>query len=252
LVSYKTAGFHLSGGSSGSFGAEVVGNIIVNNFNTSGPDYPAYAIADGNSATGFLDADYNNLIAEGQNGFIGVIGQELGGINVQTPTIDDWIETSTTGLNQISFPVIFENEDAGNLRLADDAETLTAILMDVLPEVPLDIDFNFRTIEGTHMGAHEGPMVSSSVSNGERPETIYVYPNPAVEEVRIELPTNLSENMSVRIMDIHGRVIQEKNMAISFGDQLLRFNVSQLPAGVYLLHLSSGQNEGYSGKFVKN
>ncbi len=251
LVSYKTSGFHLSGGSSGGFSAQVVGNIIVNNFNTSGSDYPAYAIADGNSATGFLIADFNNLIANGQNGFIGVQGQELGGINIQASTIDDWIETSTTGFNQISFPVIFENEDAGNLRLADDGETLTAILMDVLPEVPLDIDFNFRTVEGTHMGAHEGEMEPSNVFNNDRPAAIQVFPNPAVDEVRIELPAGILENMSVRIIDIQGRVIQEKNMVLSSGDQLLRFDVSPLPAGVYLIHLSSGKNEGYTGKFVK-
>jgi hypothetical protein len=248
-VSYRSVGFHLSGGSSGQFDAELINNIIVNNFSTTGSEYSAYAVADGNSNPGFLTADYNNLVAEGENGFIGVIGQELGGVNIELEDIDSWIETSETGENQVSFPVLFEDETTGNLRLVDDAELLTTIFCPPLVDVPLDIDFELRNDEFTHMGAHEG-SISLSILDRDLAQDLPVFPNPATTEINFQISDEFPGFYQARIVDVNGRVIMEKARQISTQNDINRLDLSKLSPGVYILQLLSDE-QNFVGKFIK-
>ncbi|MBC8172834.1 MAG: T9SS type A sorting domain-containing protein [Chitinophagales bacterium] len=67
---------------------------------------------------------------------------------------------------------------------------------------------------------------------------IEVYPNPASDKLFVELE-NYDEYISMEIFDILGNKIENFNSEIE--DELISMDISQLPAGVYILNISNTQ-----------
>ncbi len=87
-----------------------------------------------------------------------------------------------------------------------------------------------------------GPV---SVSN-ESANTLMLYPNPTGGEIRI---TNLppeTRSFLVKVMDVKGRIVIEKELLSESGELLL--NVNSISSGTYLLYLSpvEARSAGYS------
>lgn len=80
-----------------------------------------------------------------------------------------------------------------------------------------------------------------SVQNG----LINIYPNPATDVVHLEFNTSerLDENMNLDIFDASGRLVIQKQLSETSGDQVKQINVGELTKGVYLLKLNDGKNQ---------
>lgn len=66
-----------------------------------------------------------------------------------------------------------------------------------------------------------------------------VFPNPAQEQLNLVFNSSESKSYSVRLLDITGRVIENRSYESNMGENKVQLDVSQLPAGVYFAWLIS-------------
>ena len=79
-----------------------------------------------------------------------------------------------------------------------------------------------------------------------------VYPNPVKEQLNIILNTPNSERVSIRISDLVGKTISQKELQTNQGDNNIQFNISNLSRGTYLIKVYSSNNSEMSiQKFIK-
>jgi hypothetical protein len=69
---------------------------------------------------------------------------------------------------------------------------------------------------------------------------VIVYPNPAENEVNININSEIQGMVNVQIIDLNGRVVKVQNQVnLTAGNNNLRFDVSDLSAGIYTLRLTA-------------
>lgn len=247
-VSYSSAGVNLSGGSTGQFPGEVFNNIIVNTISTSSPEYRSFGLVDGNTSRGFLISDYNDLYANGDNGYLGAIGRELGGTEQFTNSLEDFISFSETNENSVNFLPEFVDASSGDLSFADDLVATTAYLVPTLPEVPFDIEGTTRRSPETFLGAYEGTEVLS-IKNSNF-SSIAIYPNPTREVLNLSIPNMMSEEIAVRIYDQIGKqVLELQGLKFNGINSAAAVPVENLQSGMYFIKINSGSSE-ITKKFI--
>jgi len=64
-----------------------------------------------------------------------------------------------------------------------------------------------------------------------------LFPNPAQDEITLQVLSDLSQDAVCRIYDCQGKMMLEKNMALSSGVSSLHFDVAGLAKGVYMLRV---------------
>ena len=247
-VSFSSGGINLAGGSTGQFPAEVFNNIIVNNISTSSASYRSFALADGNTTRGFLQSNNNVLFANGTNGYLGVIGRELGGNEQFSNNLAAFQAFSLTDQNSVNFSPTFTDVTTGDLSIPASAPNSASYLVPNLAIVPLDIEGTTRFIPQTFAGAYESaePLNINQVSNLE----LTLYPNPTVDYLNI---ANISSGTLdyVKIYNTLGaEVINTKfdNTAFQSNYQI---DVSGLTTGMYIIEVN-GADGSSTRKFVKN
>lgn len=77
-----------------------------------------------------------------------------------------------------------------------------------------------------------------------------LYPNPAKEEVVIQLPENVKGKTIVSITDINGRQLLQQHLFIHSAQTNAQLNLQQVPAGIYEVRLISN-NQQFAAKLVK-
>lgn len=77
-----------------------------------------------------------------------------------------------------------------------------------------------------------------------------ISPNPANEQIAINLVSDVSRNLQVRMTDIAGRIVSTQNWQINTGDNQRTFNVQNLAKGAYMVQLVDNQNV-ISKKIIK-
>ncbi len=80
--------------------------------------------------------------------------------------------------------------------------------------------------------------------------TFKVFPNPAKEVLHYEMTTNSNQTFDLRVTDIVGRVVIQKNIGGNQGAFQADLDISALPNGVYYLGLNNGLNQTME-RFVK-
>jgi len=76
-----------------------------------------------------------------------------------------------------------------------------------------------------------------SIFDNARPQPLKLYPNPATEQVYIEIPeTYIGQSLSLRILDMQGRVVSMRNVNASGPVEL---ETGQLEKGLYLVETAS-------------
>src|SRR5690606_5224730 len=73
-----------------------------------------------------------------------------------------------------------------------------------------------------------------------------IFPNPGRSDIKIELP-NYKDNMQVRIFNILGEKIFDKNISSTH----LLLDISQWSNGIYMVQLNA-ENTSVTKRFVKN
>jgi hypothetical protein len=67
---------------------------------------------------------------------------------------------------------------------------------------------------------------------------IQLYPNPAQQDVQVNLSLERSSDVSVQVMDLNGRVVYSSNEKLQAGRQRLRVPVANLKNGFYTIRLN--------------
>lgn len=79
---------------------------------------------------------------------------------------------------------------------------------------------------------------------------VLIFPNPVENFCTVQIKQQLSSNSNIEISDITGRMIDPKDLDMKLSEDALEINTSQIPAGVYMIRISSEEKE-YYGKFLK-
>lgn len=72
-------------------------------------------------------------------------------------------------------------------------------------------------------------------------EAAKIYPNPTSAEVNIELQSLTNSTVTIKLFDVMGKVVKEKNVTLRQGQQKISISTDGLPNGTYSLHLSNGE-----------
>ncbi len=80
--------------------------------------------------------------------------------------------------------------------------------------------------------------------------TFGFYPNPATNDVTIQLPANFNGKTNLIITDINGRQVINQQLFIPSAQTIAIVSVKQLPAGIYNIRLENN-GETYSAKLIK-
>ena len=108
--------------------------------------------------------------------------------------------------------------------------------------------FNASSCYTLNVQAPNGIYVSSHTNNDAQAQSgIRLYPNPAKDIVNISLD-KVAKNSTLRIYDLFGRVLIEKNVS----ELKSTVDIKQLPAGLYFVKVFQQDGEEiYNTKFVK-
>jgi hypothetical protein len=78
-----------------------------------------------------------------------------------------------------------------------------------------------------------------------------LYPNPATNQVIVEVPMKTENDVMVSIIDPAGKSAITQHRTLGKGDNQMTFDVQQLPAGVYFVQVRNGETV-LTRKLVKN
>ncbi|MFI5172155.1 MAG: PKD domain-containing protein, partial [Chitinophagales bacterium] len=82
-------------------------------------------------------------------------------------------------------------------------------------------------------------------------ENISIFPNPVSDAINISFNNAQSTILTIKILDLMGRVVEERPVAVENGETHLQINASSLPAGVYIIMVSEEYSVLYAEKFIK-
>ncbi len=84
---------------------------------------------------------------------------------------------------------------------------------------------------------------------GEQQATFSVFPNPAQNELTVQLPANGRANAKLEIINQIGQVL--RSVSVADGQELLPIDIADLPSGVYVLYYRAGE-QTQEVRFTKN
>jgi hypothetical protein len=76
---------------------------------------------------------------------------------------------------------------------------------------------------------------------------IAVFPNPVNGLINLKINMLRSQDLNTSILDMLGRVVLQEKVVSRAGEQVYSFNVTQVPDGLYTLHI---KELGYSTKIL--
>lgn len=92
--------------------------------------------------------------------------------------------------------------------------------------------------------------VAFSETNEKQQPRILLYPNPAPETARLLINSPKAATISYSIVDMNGRTIQQRNIAVGIGANIITIQTGSLPTGIYSV-VVKGENTVDQLKFVK-
>lgn len=91
-----------------------------------------------------------------------------------------------------------------------------------------------------------------SVNNTDHNIAVQVSPNPFLQDLRLTIQLNKTAPLRIRIIDLYGRNVFTSNQKLSEGINTLPVSMpSDLNKGIYILELSSGNNQLFQKKLIK-
>jgi hypothetical protein len=77
-----------------------------------------------------------------------------------------------------------------------------------------------------------------------------IYPNPAQNELNVQFE-GINGKASLKIVDITGRVVMEKNVEVTLNQYTGILDISNLQSGMYQLTITTADNKTVSTKAIK-
>ena len=80
-----------------------------------------------------------------------------------------------------------------------------------------------------------------------------VYPNPVCVEFNLAFKLTDNKIVKINLFDIHGRMVKilKPERLEAMGDLNYEFNISELPAGMYILAVESSAGELWTQRIIK-
>ena len=91
--------------------------------------------------------------------------------------------------------------------------------------------------------------VSTGIHSAKNDQEISVYPNPAVDYIYVSVQSDVQESVRMEITTLYGQVLSTETVATSVNVPC-RVNVSDLPAGIYILKVQTADEQS-AVKFIK-
>ncbi len=111
--------------------------------------------------------------------------------------------------------------------------------------------YRLRQLDKDSRATYSQTILLKAIASS-KTEISNIYPNPAKEKLNVVIAAAGSENVSIVITDLAGRVIALQNFAAIQGDNNIQFNTSAFAKGTYLLKIQSADKTAVSvQKFVK-
>ena len=103
----------------------------------------------------------------------------------------------------------------------------------------------------TTVGTNNSDSCASATSVSEiNKEYVSLYPNPAQDNVSLKFFSNTSEHTAIKLTDVTGRVIMQKGVVASAGENNVTLDVFTVPAGMYYILLSAPGTQYISLKLM--
>ncbi|MBL7827312.1 MAG: M36 family metallopeptidase [Saprospiraceae bacterium] len=100
-----------------------------------------------------------------------------------------------------------------------------------------------------------GIVMNPSMVNTDEPvfsnTALLVIPNPASDFFSVRLNESMQGDVQLKLFSPDGRLVQEQQVQSAYVGQLVQFNTSQLPKGVYLLHAQNSNQKTMAKVVVK-
>ncbi len=93
-------------------------------------------------------------------------------------------------------------------------------------------------------------QLPASVNEQPALETTNLWPNPATDQLNLQLHSSRSGRVEVSIINLDGRTLHSSQVALMNGTNRVPLDVNALPAGMYMVRLTDGQNVA-TMRFVK-
>lgn len=126
-------------------------------------------------------------------------------------------------------------------QLASDGVTVTWTVGEIAVAHHYARDGQSSLTEGVHQ-----PYIQVQQWSETNPFAAQVFPNPVTSEFILRLPLTLEQSVDGRLVDGQGRILQEKSK-VTGGDT--RFDLRNLPVGVYYLHLRQSNDATRAGTY---
>jgi hypothetical protein len=89
-------------------------------------------------------------------------------------------------------------------------------------------------------GTTDGVIATLEIPIVFEPDVFILSPNPAHDQVNIDLLTKTGDDVQVSLFDAAGRLAQQQNQAINKGDNRITLDLAGLPAGLYIVRVQNG------------
>jgi hypothetical protein len=78
-----------------------------------------------------------------------------------------------------------------------------------------------------------------------------VYPNPAIDNISLQMNSPKNVDVSVELYDVTGKMIIKQNASFSKDKSEFKVNIASLPNGIYSLKVVSKEGSSQTLKIVK-
>jgi hypothetical protein len=91
---------------------------------------------------------------------------------------------------------------------------------------------------------------STGIENVSAEIQFSIYPNPATDKMTINFATVTNAATKILVYDLSGKELMLFNRMLAIGDHSMSFDISALPAGIYLCKIVEGEKIS-AKKFIK-
>lgn len=204
--------------------------------------------------------DLNSLSYQGTTGLNPYVVGTSGAGMYSTDGGTSWFQFSTNTGNEIEC-IRFGTVNGGIMCGADgfvsrSSNAGTTWATDVVPRSVDYYDLAFASDSVAYICGDSGVVLKSTVdvsgiTDVNSVATMNAYPNPAHEELFIELNPDITTTYTIRITDVTGAQVQTSQYNASSGHQIVQIaGFSELANGIYFITIS-GENSTATAKVVK-
>jgi hypothetical protein len=105
---------------------------------------------------------------------------------------------------------------------------------------PVDADSTDNIIIKPYIWEKQYGVSISSISYND--DNLAVYPNPVSEELNVDLLFAQSNNVSIQLMDLNGKVVADNSTIIGISPNNYKIGVADLENGLYILRVVNGKS----------